>query len=97
MTISINIMNLMLYWQIFILHGSYISIIHLYFSYGGPGSQAVNSVFSTGYETYLASTHNVVYAFMDGRGTVGRGEEFKHLLYRKMATIEVEDQLIGTE
>ena len=63
--------------------------------YGGPGSQAVDDRFSIGFETYLASSHNVAYASLDGRGTNSRGVDLKHLLYKKMATLEMEDQILG--
>ena len=70
---------------------------HISCSYGGAGSQAVDYRFSVGFETFMASTHNVVYAFLDGRGTTSRGQDFKHLLYRSMATVEVEDQILGCQ
>ena len=71
-----------------------ISYFH-FIRYGGPGSQAVDYRFSIGYETYLASSENAVYAYLDGRGTASRGQDFKYLLYKRMATYEVEDQIIG--
>ncbi|KAL5005835.1 hypothetical protein ScPMuIL_016993 [Solemya velum] len=37
--------------------------------YGGPGSQQVKQEFSLGWETYLASSHNIICAFVDVRGT----------------------------
>ena len=68
---------------------------HISCSYGGAGSQAVDYRFSVGFETYMASSEGAVYAFLDGRGTTSRGQNFKHLLYRSMATVEVEDQILG--
>lgn len=71
-----------------------LSIIH---SYGGPGSQKVRESFSIGWQTYMASTHKVAYAFVDGRGTAARGDDFRFLLYRKVGTIEIEDQILAGE
>ena len=48
-----------------------------------------------GWHTYLTSSENVIYANIDGRGTRRRGDDFMYLLYRKIGTIEVEDQLLA--
>ena len=66
--------------------------------YGGPGSQRVQNrhpLFSSNvrFNMHLASTYKYVIASLDGRGTMARGEKFKFELYRKMGTVEVEDQL----
>jgi len=63
--------------------------------YGGPGSQKVTERFQLGWETYLSSYESVVYASLDGRGTASRGNRFKYLLYRNLASIEIEDQLLA--
>jgi len=63
--------------------------------YGGPGSQKVTERFHIGWETYLASSESVVYTSLDGRGTASRGNRFKYLLYRKLGSIEIEDQLLA--
>jgi dipeptidyl-peptidase-4 len=64
-------------------------------SYGGPGSQKVTERFQLGFETYLASSEEIVYASLDGRGSASRGNRFKYLLYRKLGLVEVEDQLLA--
>ncbi|KAI0239208.1 Prolyl endopeptidase FAP [Lamellibrachia satsuma] len=64
-------------------------------TYGGPGSQRVSERFSLGWHTYMASSHRVVYASLDGRGTASRGDLYLFQLYRQLGTLEVEDQLLG--
>ncbi|KAK2155042.1 hypothetical protein LSH36_251g08017 [Paralvinella palmiformis] len=64
-------------------------------TYAGPGSQAVDFRFETGFDTYMVSSHNIVYVRIDGRGTTSRGDAFKYLVYRKLATIEIDDQIAG--
>lgn len=67
----------------------------LVYAYNSPGSQRVTEKFQLGWETYLVTSEEVVVASLDGRGTASRGNKFKHLLYRKMAVVDVEDQLLG--
>ena len=72
------------------------------YSYAGPESQKVVSRFPMGSDmlnwlVYMGSSHKVLVAMMDGRGTRGRGEDFKRLMYRQLGTVEVEDQILGAE
>ena len=53
--------------------------------------------FTLGWSTYLASSENVIYASIDGRGSGGRGDRFLHQIYRRLGTLEVQDQLIGAK
>ena len=63
--------------------------------YGGPGSQRVTERFSLGWYTYMASSRRVIYVTLDGRGTASRGDRYLFQLYRRLGTLEVEDQLLG--
>lgn len=60
--------------------------------YSGPGSQTVQNKFSFGWEEYLAQEGFVVVA-VDGRGTGGRGSEFKKCTYLRMGLLETQDQI----
>ena len=51
--------------------------------------------FTLGFPMYLSSTHNMVYVQVDGRGTAGRGARYKHQLFRRMATADVDDQMLA--
>ena len=62
-------------------------------SYAGPDTQEVTYKFSLGWGAYLASTHNIIYATIDGRGSSGRGDAWRHQVYRNLGTVEVQDQL----
>ncbi|RUS77449.1 hypothetical protein EGW08_014787, partial [Elysia chlorotica] len=61
--------------------------------YGGPGSQMVTEMFNIGWRTYLASAKDVIHATVDVRGSGGRGEDFKHAIYRALGTHEVDDTI----
>lgn len=60
--------------------------------YSGPGSQTVMNRFEFGWEEYLAQEGFVVVA-VDGRGTGGRGSEFKKCTYLQMGLLESQDQI----
>lgn len=66
-----------------------------FYVYGGPGNQQVNNSF--GYRDYfwfhmLAQKGYVVVCF-DGRGTGGRGAEFKKMTYKNLGKMECEDAI----
>ncbi|MBP5535397.1 MAG: S9 family peptidase [Bacteroidales bacterium] len=67
----------------------------LIYVYGGPGNQQVNN--SYGYSDYywyhmLAQQGYVVFCF-DGRGTGGRGAQFKKQTYKDLGRMECEDAI----
>lgn len=61
--------------------------------YGGPGSQMVTDKFQVNWGTYLASTKDIIYAYVDGRGSANQGDALMHKLYHNLGTVEVEDQI----
>lgn len=62
-------------------------------SYAGPCSQKSDFRFRLGWSTYLASTEKVIVASFDGRGSGFQGDEIMHLIYKRLGTYEVEDQI----
>ncbi|MGH0135887.1 UNVERIFIED_CONTAM: hypothetical protein FKN15_059678 [Acipenser sinensis] len=61
--------------------------------YAGPCSQKVDKRFRLSWATYLASTEQIVVASFDGRGSGYQGDDIMHAIYRKLGTLEVEDQI----
>ena len=61
--------------------------------YGGPDSSSVTNRWAIDWGTYMVSAHDTIYARIDGRGSGLRGDVNLHALYRKLGTVEVEDQL----
>lgn len=59
--------------------------------YGGPDSNAVLDRWSMDYGTFLAS-QGIIYVKIDGRGSGLRGDALMHQIYKKMGTVEIEDQ-----
>lgn len=60
--------------------------------YSGPGSQQVLDKWSISWEYYLAQ-ENCIVVCTDGRGTGGRGSEFKKCTYQQMGIMERNDQI----
>ncbi|KAK2174164.1 hypothetical protein NP493_821g01037 [Ridgeia piscesae] len=68
----------------------YPMLVHVY---AGPGTQMVTEQFQLDYGTYLSSTQKVVYVTIDGRGSKARGDRHLHEVYRRLGTVEVQDQI----
>lgn len=66
-----------------------------FFVYGGPGNQQVNN--SYGYSDYywhhMLSQMGYIVCCFDGRGTGGRGAEFKKMTYKNLGKLECEDAI----
>ncbi|XP_022241764.1 dipeptidyl peptidase 4-like [Limulus polyphemus] len=60
---------------------------------GGPGHQLVTERFEVHWGTYLASRKNFIYATIDGRGSGNRGDQILHQIYKKLGSVEIEDQI----
>uniref|UniRef100_A0A8C7Z5Q6 Fibroblast activation protein, alpha n=1 Tax=Oryzias sinensis TaxID=183150 RepID=A0A8C7Z5Q6_9TELE len=61
--------------------------------YGGPSSQSVSYNFKLNWGSYLSSSHGIIVASFDGRGSGYQGDEIMHAIYRRLGTYEVEDQI----
>ena len=68
------------------------------YTYGGPGSQVVQDSFGGGggLEQYLAQK-GYIFAYVDGRGSGGRGRDFMKVTYLNLGHYEVNDQIEGAK
>lgn len=65
--------------------------------YAGPGSFAGTDRFDRGFLSYLTTNRSYIYAQINGRGSGNRGERLLHTIYRRMGTVEIEDQITATK
>ncbi len=63
--------------------------------YGGPHVQYVTKSWGRWIEQYMAQQGFVVFV-IDNRGSDRRGMKFESALYQQMGTVELADQLVGT-
>ncbi|KAM4731901.1 dipeptidyl peptidase 4 isoform 1-T2 [Anableps anableps] len=61
--------------------------------YAGPCSQSVSYQNKLNWGTYLSSSHGIIVASVDGRGSGYQGDEIMHAIYKRLGTFEVEDQM----
>ena len=64
----------------------------LMYQYSGPASQKVMDNWEFGWNNYIAQEGYIV-ACVDGRGTGGRGEEFRKMTYLQLGKYETIDQV----
>lgn len=64
--------------------------------YSGPGSQEVLNRWKLDWDYYFVSQGYIVMS-VDGRGTGGRGAEFKHTVYRNLGHYETIDQIAAAK
>ncbi len=71
----------------------------LMYQYSGPGSQQVSNSWGGGnsYWHQLLVQKGYIISVVDGRGTGGRGEQFKKQTYRNLGRMEVEDQIASAK
>ncbi len=69
----------------------------LMYQYSGPGSQSVSN--SWGGRTWhqMLVQKGYIIVVIDGRGTGGRGANFKKQTYKRLGKLEVEDQISGAK
>lgn len=67
----------------------------LMYTYGGPGIQTVNNSWDPfNYWWYqMLAQQGYIIVSADGRGTGGRGENFKKVTYKNLGKLELEDQI----
>ncbi|KAL7019319.1 hypothetical protein ACKWTF_011082 [Chironomus riparius] len=65
--------------------------------YGGPDSSSVTNRYSIEWGTYLASSLDIIYVKIDGRGSGLKSDKHLHALYKNLGTVEVEDQVRTAE
>lgn len=75
------------------IQGKHPTIVYVY---GGPGAQKVRRDWGTLLVQLFAQRGYGVLE-LDNRGATNRGSLFEAPLYKKMGSIEVEDQLLGTQ
>lgn len=74
--------------------------LHLYlfvFSYAGPDADRIYDSFATGFAAYLVTNREYIYIYIDGRGSGRDGINKMFEIYRKLGTIEMDDQIIITK
>jgi len=64
--------------------------------YGGPGAQQVRRAWGGLFRQFLAQQGYVVFT-IDNRGSGFRGRAFEGAIYRRLGSIEVEDQKLGVD
>ncbi|XP_030377512.1 venom dipeptidyl peptidase 4 [Scaptodrosophila lebanonensis] len=65
--------------------------------YGGPNSVRVDNSFLVGFEAFMTTTREVIYAYIDGRGTGQKGKKLLFTVNNDLGDHEVEDQIFVTE
>ena len=86
------------------MHHFHLLLLLLNFSYGGPhGHTQASYLYDdpgmsiSGWDTFLASSHNVITVRVNGRGSEGRGDAFLYALHRRVGTYEVQDQIFASK
>ncbi|XP_050530532.1 venom dipeptidyl peptidase 4-like isoform X2 [Daktulosphaira vitifoliae] len=67
------------------------------YAYAGPDSNLALNVFVIDYNTYFSTAHNVIIAEIDGRGSGRKGDSHLFANYKKLGTVEIEDQITVTK
>nr|CAH0105676.1 unnamed protein product [Daphnia galeata] len=65
----------------------------LVYVYGGPNSQQVSDRYRVDWGYHLSTSRGVIYALIDGRGSGYQGDKMLHEIYRRMGTVEIQDQI----
>lgn len=72
----------------------------LMYVYGGPGSQEVSNSFarSMDFAWYqMLAQKGYIVVCVDNRGTAGRGDDFKKIIYKQMGKYESDDQIAAAK
>ncbi|XP_031344560.1 venom dipeptidyl peptidase 4-like isoform X1 [Photinus pyralis] len=65
--------------------------------YGGPNSNEISNAYSAGEENYFVTNRQYIYASIDGRGSGKNGDNLMFEVYRRLGTVEMEDQIEVTK
>lgn len=65
--------------------------------YGGPDSVRTTNNFVGGFDIYMTTNREVIYAQIDGRGTGNKGKKTLFSVNNKLGIFEVEDQIFVTK
>lgn len=63
------------------------------FAYNGPGSNVCNNSWDGSFWHQFLAQEGYMVVCVDGRGTLGRGREFKHCTYLQLGKLETIDQI----
>ncbi|MFV8781383.1 DPP IV N-terminal domain-containing protein [Microbulbifer sp. SA54] len=66
------------------------------FLYGGPHAQLVTNGWDRPFNQYMAQQGYVVFT-VDNRGSANRGKKFEDPIFKKMGSVEVDDQVTGVK
>ncbi len=72
----------------------------IFYVYGGPHAQLVTNSFGYGRYFlwfYIMAQKGYIIFTLDNRGSDNRGLEFEQATFRKLGTVEIEDQLCGVD
>ncbi|XP_053982596.1 venom dipeptidyl peptidase 4 [Hylaeus volcanicus] len=64
--------------------------------YSGPNTVRITEANSHGFESYMTTNRSVIYGHIDGRGSAFKGSKMLFEIYRRMGTVEIEDQIAVT-
>lgn len=70
---------------------TYIVDIFLFASNDIPNAQMATQEYSLGFYEYLSKTQNYILAFVDSRGSAGRGEALQQMSFAKLGAEEGSD------
>lgn len=72
----------------------YPMIVHVY---AGPNSYAGDDRFDLSINTVMSSNSSLIVAQINGRGSAMRGDKLLFEIYKKLGTVEIEDQIETTK
>ncbi|XP_043527094.1 venom dipeptidyl peptidase 4 isoform X2 [Frieseomelitta varia] len=64
--------------------------------YAGPNTVRITDEASFGFESYMVTNRSVIYGRIDGRGSAYKGSKMLFEIYRRLGTVEIEDQIAVT-
>ncbi|XP_030761347.1 venom dipeptidyl peptidase 4 [Sitophilus oryzae] len=65
--------------------------------YAGPNSNQINDMFGVRLQNYFVTNRKYIYILIDSRGSGRDGQKKMFQIYRKLGTIEIEDQITVTK